>query len=241
MRSDAIYEGKAKYLLERPDEPEELIQSFKNDATAFNGEKFAQFEGKGQLNCAISSHLFELLEENGIATHFQGRIDETDMQIERLEIVPLEVVVRNRVAGSLADRVGVEEGTDVDPPFVETFYKKDDLGDPILADCHVHFLDLVDPEELGEIKARALDVNDVLVDVFAEAGLSLVDFKMEFGFNASGAIVLGDELSPDVARIWDLDDDRSLDKDVFRHDRGDLIEAYEEVADRLGVDVELID
>ena len=233
-----IYEGKAKYLIERDEQPDTLIQRFKNDATAFNGEKFAQFEGKGKLNCAISSRLFELVEEAGVRTHFKGRTSDTDMLIERLDIVPVEVVVRNLVAGSLKGRTGLEKGTEVKPPIVETFYKKDDLGDPILCDTHIFWLDLCDRDELEAIKEMALDVNSAMVDIFDEAGMLLADFKMEFGYNADGELVLGDELSPDTSRIWDPEDHRSLDKDVFRHDRGDLIETYEEVASRLGVEVD---
>ncbi len=234
---DVIYEGKAKYLIERGDESEALVQRFKDDATAFNGEKFAQFDGKGRLNCAISSHLFERLEEAGVRTHYRERLDATDMLVERLEIVPLEIVVRNRVAGSLQGRIGLPEGNPIEPPIVETFYKKDDLGDPILADTHIRFLDLCPPDELARIKRDALAVNDVLQGVFEQAGLSLVDFKMEFGYNADGELVLGDEISPDTSRIWEQGTDRILDKDVFRKEIGDLVEAYEEVADRLGVEV----
>lgn len=235
---NVIYEGKAKYLVETGDDPGELIQRFKDDATAFNGEKFAQFEGKGRLNCAISSHLFERLEEVGVETHYRGRIGEVDMLVERLEIVPVEMVVRNLVAGSLKGRTGLEEGSPVEPPVVETFYKSDELGDPILADEHIRFLDLCDLGTLATMKEKARRVNGVLKEIFAEAGLDLADFKMEFGFDADGEIVLGDEISPDTSRIWDRDDRRRLDKDVFRKDIGDLIEAYEEVAERLGVEVE---
>lgn len=238
---DVVYEGKAKYLLEVDDEPDRLVQRFKNDATAFNGEKFAQFEGKGQLNCAISSHLFDTLEDRGIHTHFRGRISETDMLVERLEIVPVEVVVRNLVAGSLKDRTGYERGRPVDPPIVEWFYKSDELGDPMLADEHIRYMDLCDSETLALMETKAREVNDALVDIFGEVGLLLADVKFEFGFDAAGAIVLGDEITPDVARIWDEEDHERLDKDVFRKDIGDLIEAYEEVADRLGVDVQLVD
>ncbi len=234
---DVLYEGKAKYLIERPDEPEVLVQRFKDDATAFNGEKFAQFEGKGELNCAISSHLFEELQREGVRTHYVERLDGTDMLIERLDIVPLEVVVRNRVAGSLEGRIGREAGSAVEPPIVETFYKKDDLGDPILADAHIEFLDLCEPEQLQKIKTAALEVNEVLTEVFDEAGLSLIDFKMEFGYTVDGELVLGDEISPDTSRIWEKGSDRILDKDVFRKDLGDLVEAYGEVAERLGVEV----
>jgi phosphoribosylaminoimidazole-succinocarboxamide synthase len=234
---EIIYEGKAKQLLVS-EEDDRYVQRFKDDATAFNGEKFAQFDGKGALNNAISSYLFGKLEEAGINTHFLGRENSTDMLIQKLEIVPLEVVVRNVVAGSLKRRTGLAEGSEVEPAIVETYYKKDELGDPILADAHIRMLDLCSPEDLREIKKIALTVNDILLPLFAEAGIRLVDFKMEYGFDAAGAIVLGDEISPDTSRLWDRDTGESLDKDVFRHDKGDLIEAYEKVADRLGVVVD---
>lgn len=234
---EVIYEGKAKQLLVT-DQDDQYVQRFKDDATAFNGEKFAQFEGKGALNNAISSYLFGKLEEAGINTHFLGRETRTDMLIQKLEIVPLEIVVRNVVAGSLKRRTGLAAGTPVEPAIVETYYKKDELGDPILADAHIRMLDLCSPEELRTIKNIALKVNDILLPLFAEAGIRLVDFKMEYGFDAAGAVVLGDEISPDTSRLWDRDTDESMDKDVFRHDKGDLIEAYEIVAERLGVAVE---
>ena len=238
---DFLYEGKAKYLFEVEDSREHLVQRFKDDATAFNGKKFAQFQGKGQLNCAFTTHFFDALNDAGIDTHFHGRLNETDMLIERLDIVPLEVVVRNVVAGSLSGRTGLDEGTAMDAPIVETFYKKDDLDDPILCDCHVEMLDLVKPDQLRQLKAAALEVNEVIEPMFADAGMRLIDFKLEFGFNADGTLVLGDEISPDTCRIWDAEDDRHLDKDVFRRDLGDLIETYEEVAERLGVQVEWIE
>jgi len=238
---DVIYEGKAKYLLEHPGDADHVVQRFKDDATAFNGEKFAQFEGKGRLNCAISSHLFEELEERGISTHFRRRLGDTDMLVERLEIVPVEVVVRNLVAGSLKGRTGYERGREVDPPIVEWFYKSDELDDPVLSEEHIRYMEICDSETLAEIETKAREVNTALVEMFGEAGLLLADVKFEFGFDSAREVVLGDELSPDVARIWDEEDHRRLDKDVFRKDIGDLIEAYEEVADRLGAEVEAVD
>ena len=237
MDFDVAYEGKAKQLILLDDDPDHYVQRFKNDATAFNGEKFAQFEGKGELNNAISSFLFEKLEEAGVLTHYIERRTKTDMLIRKLEIVPLEVVVRNHVAGSLGRRTGLKEGSKVEPSIVETFYKKDELGDPILADAHIKLLDLVGDDDLAEIKQAALRVNEVLRPIFEQAGIRLVDFKLEFGFDAAGAIILGDEISPDTSRLWDMESGDSLDKDVFRYDKGELIEAYEEVAERLGVEV----
>lgn len=233
---EVVYEGKAKQLLVSGQE-DHYVQRFKDDATAFNGEKFAQFEGKGALNNAISCYLFGELERRGVNTHFLGRQSLTEMLVQKLEIVPLEVVVRNKVAGSLKRRTGLPRGAKVAPAIVETYYKKDALGDPILADAHVRMLGLCTVEELEEIKRIAHEVNEALLPIFGDAGIDLVDFKLEFGFDAAGAIVLGDEISPDTARLWD-EGGGSLDKDVFRHDTGDLITAYERVADRLGVIVD---
>ncbi len=230
------YEGKAKQLISTP-ERDVLIQRFKDDATAFNGEKKDTFEGKGVLNNAISCRLFSYLEEAGIPTHFLGWESPTDMKCHRLEIVPLEVVVRNFVAGSLKRRTGLAEGTPVVPPIVETFYKKDELGDPIITDDHIALLDLVNEEGLARIKELALTVNDLLRPFFEDAGLKLVDFKMEYGYDSAGNILLGDEISPDVCRIWDAETDQKLDKDVYRYELADLIESYEVVAERLGVEL----
>jgi phosphoribosylaminoimidazole-succinocarboxamide synthase len=236
---DVAYEGKAKQLILIEGDRDHYVQRFKDDATAFNGEKFAQFEGKGVLNNAISSYLFERLEESGVITHYMERRSRTDMLIRKLEIVPLEVVVRNHVAGSLGRRTGLKEGSAVSPPIVETYYKKDELGDPILADAHIKLLDLVDDDNLEAMKQAALRVNEILRPIFEKASIKLVDFKLEFGFDAAGAIVLGDEISPDTSRLWDIETGDSLDKDVFRYDKGELIEAYTDVAGRLGVDVEM--
>lgn len=228
------YEGKAKFIVPTSD-PNVVIQRFKDDATAFNGVKKGSFEGKGALNNAISSYLFERLSDNGIPTHFIERSDEIDMRVKRLKIIPLEVVVRNFVAGSLQKRTGLPEGSPVEPAIVETYYKNDELGDPILADEHVALLRLVDDKRLVQIKARALEVNKVLRGIFDEAGLMLVDFKMEFGTDARGTVLLGDEISPDTSRLWIKETHQKLDKDVFRQDLGDLVESYQEIATRLGL------
>lgn len=230
------YEGKAKQLIPTTDR-DVLFQRFKDEATAFNGEKKDEFEGKGVLNNAISCRLFSYLEEQGVPTHFLGWESPTDMKCRRLEIVPLEVVVRNNVAGSLQRRTGLAEGTEVVPPIVETYYKRDDLGDPIITDDHIKLLDLVDEDGLAQIKEMAQTVNDMLKQFFADAGLKLVDFKMEYGYDSAGNILLGDEISPDVCRIWDAETDQKFDKDVYRYELGDLIEGYREVASRLGVEL----
>jgi phosphoribosylaminoimidazole-succinocarboxamide synthase len=229
------YEGKAKQMLAGAD-ASQMVQRFKNSATAFNGVKKAEFEGKGVLNNAISSLFFELLESKGVRTHFIARPNDRDMLVRRLKMIPLEVVVRNVVTGSLAKRTGLAEGTPVEPPIVETYLKNDALGDPILCDCHVLMMKAASAAELEELKSLGLQVNSILRSAFSAAKLQLVDFKLEFGFDPSGAIILGDEISPDTCRIWD-EDGRKLDKDVFRQDLGDLIEVYEEVARRLGVTV----
>ncbi|MEZ4461178.1 MAG: phosphoribosylaminoimidazolesuccinocarboxamide synthase [bacterium] len=229
------YEGKAKQMLPGAD-ASSMVQRFKDSATAFNGVKKEEFPGKGRLNNAISTHIFQALEEAGVRTHFIERTSERDMVVKRLKMIPLEVVVRNVVTGSLAKRTGLVEGTAVNPPIVETYFKNDALGDPILADCHVLMMNLVTEAQLAELKELALRVNTVLSEVLEAAQLRLVDFKLEFGFDPDGRILLGDEVSPDTCRIWD-NDGRKLDKDVFRQDLAGLVETYEEVARRLNVNV----
>lgn len=236
MNQVVQYEGKAKQIVTTSDDAI-VIQRFKNSATAFNGEKYAEFEGKGQLNNAISSFFFERLEEAGIATHYQGKVNAIDMKVERLTIVPLEIVVRNIAAGSLSKRLGMPEGTALARPIVETYYKKDELGDPMLADTHISLLALIDAQDLDYIKAQALAVNEVLKRLLHDAGIDLVDFKLEFGQNSQGQILLGDEISPDTCRLWDSSTGRKLDKDVFRRELADLVETYQEVARRLNVTV----
>lgn len=234
QRVEPIYEGKAKSLITTDDE-HILIQRFKDSATAFNGVKKGEFASKGETNNAISTHLFERLEEAGVKTHLVERSGPREMKIRRLKMIPLEMVVRNVVAGSLHKRTGLDEGTVLEEPIVETYYKKDELGDPILADTHVRMMNLLSEEELLATKLLSLKVNDVLRPIFEAAGLVLVDFKLEFGVNDGGEIILGDEISPDTCRIWDRKTERKLDKDVFRRDLGDLMEAYHEVARRLEV------
>ena len=230
------YEGKAKQIL-RTEDQSVVIQRFKNSATAFNGEKYAEFEGKGKLNNAISCFLFRKLEDAGVATHFIEMSSPVDMVVRRLEIIPLEIVVRNIVAGSLAVRTGLPEGTQLERPVVETYYKRDDLGDPLLAETHVEMLKLATREELDEIIGVARRVNTVLTEAMFPASLVLVDFKLEFGRTPEGTILLGDEISPDTCRLWDRETGRKMDKDVFRRDLADLVETYAEVAKRLGVEV----
>lgn len=228
------YEGKAKQIIPTA-EADVVIQRFKDSATAFNGQKKAELEGKGEINAAMSAAAFSKLESAGISTHFIGLENARDMRIKRLKIVPLEVVVRNVVAGSLSKRLGLEEGVTLKFPIVETYFKRDDLGDPLVCDSHVFVLGICSEETLAELKTRALQVNSVLGPWFNEAGLTLVDFKLEFGFDESGELLLGDEVSPDTCRIWETESGRRLDKDVFRRDLGDPMVGYREVVDRLGI------
>jgi phosphoribosylaminoimidazole-succinocarboxamide synthase len=224
------YEGKAKRVI--PLDDDKVILEFKDDATAFNGEKKAQFRGKGWLNIRISAHLFRVLEENGIKTHFIGIAGDNRLIVERLKMYPLEVVVRNVVAGSLKRRLPLDEGTELPEPIVELYYKDDSLGDPMINRYHAKVLGISEIE-LKEMERTALKVNEILRKYLAERGILLVDFKLEFGKNARGEIVLGDEISPDTCRFWDKETGESLDKDVFRFDGGDLISAYKKLYERI--------
>ncbi len=221
-----VYEGKAKRII--PLDGEKAIMEFKDDATAFDGGKKAKFKGKGWLNAQISAHLFRVLEEKGIKTHFIGVAGDNRLIVERLEMYPLEVVVRNVVAGSLKKRLPLDEGTELKEPIVELYYKDDSLHDPMINHYHARVLGIGEAE-LREIERIALKVNDILREYFRERGIILVDFKLEFGKNSRGEIVLGDEISPDTCRFWDAKTKESLDKDVFRFDRGDLMKAYGEL------------
>jgi phosphoribosylaminoimidazole-succinocarboxamide synthase len=232
-----IYEGKAKQLFEGP-EPDTLIQHFKDDATAFNNEKHAVISGKGVLNNRISEFLMLRMMEMGIPTHFIRSLNMREQLVKAVEIIPVEVVVRNLAAGSFAKRFKQEEGSQLPFPLVEYFLKSDELGDPLITDDHIFVMDLADPMEMEEVHALALRINDYLSGLFRGVGLTLVDFKIEFGriYTEEGIyIVLADEISPDSCRLWDVNTSDKLDKDVFRHDLGDLAEAYREVAKRLGV------
>ena len=228
-----LYEGKAKQIFETNDEDVVWIQ-YKNSATAFNGEKKADIDGKGVLNNKISSLLFSKLAEKGIQSHFIKQISEDEQLVKRVRIIPLEVVVRNVIAGSLSKRLGKEEGTPLQKPIIEFYYKDDDLGDPLITDDHIDFLEIASREERAEIREMALGVNEVLQGIFKEAGVTLVDFKLEFGKDRHGTILLGDEISPDTCRLWDAETNQKLDKDVFRRDIGSLTEVYSIILERLG-------
>lgn len=226
-----MYEGKAKKVY-RTSDPDELIQFFKDDATAFNAQKRGTIHDKGILNNQISEHLFQLLESRGIPTHFVGRVDDRSMRIKRLKMIPLEVVVRNVTAGSLSKRLGLPDGRELFPPLVELYYKDDALGDPLINEDHVRILKAAEPEQLPVIRDLALKINEILVPFFDERNLVLVDFKLEFGL-FRGMIVLGDEIGPDTCRLWDKSTRESLDKDRFRKDLGKVEEAYGEVFRRV--------
>jgi phosphoribosylaminoimidazole-succinocarboxamide synthase len=226
-----IYEGKAKKLFTTGD-PDEVLQYFKDDATAFNAQKRGTIVEKGIINNKVSERLFRLLEQNGVATHFVERKSDREMLTKKVTIVPVEVVVRNVTAGSLAKRLGLKEGEAIQPPIVEWYYKNDALGDPLIADEHVRLLKLATPEQMAEIKGLALKVNSVLQPFFAARRMVLVDFKLEFGVH-NGRLILADEISPDTCRFWDQATRESMDKDRFRKDLGKIEEAYQEVLKRV--------
>ncbi|MDP0489903.1 MAG: phosphoribosylaminoimidazolesuccinocarboxamide synthase [Verrucomicrobiota bacterium JB023] len=227
-----LYEGKAKRLY-ATDDPEILRMEFKDEATAFNAEKKAIFENKGKLNKAITTLIYQMLEEKGVKTHLAGEGDEINLMVRKVEILLVEVIVRNVAAGSFCKRTGVAEGTEFKKPIVEFSYKSDELGDPLINDDYAREMGLASEEECALLKRDALIVNEVLIDFFAKSGLRLIDFKIEFGRLSSGEIVLADEVSPDTCRLWDAKTGEKLDKDRFRQDLGGVMEGYQEVLRRL--------
>ena len=232
-----IYEGKAKVLYEGP-EPGTLVQHFKDDATAFNAEKHDVIEGKGVLNNRISEYIFLQLAQLGIQTHFIKALNMREQLIREAEIVPLEVVIRNVAAGSLVKRLGLKEGEPLPRPLIEFYYKDDALGDQLISEDHIAVFAWATQNELDEIMTIAVRINDFLIGLFAGAGIRLVDFKLEFGRVWEGdvqRIILADEISPDNCRLWDINSNEKLDKDRFRQDLGGLVDAYQEVARRLGI------
>ena len=231
-KKNMLYEGKAKKVYETED-PEVLIVSYKDDATAFNGQKKGSITGKGVINNRMSNMLMKVLEQKGVPTHYIEELNDRETAVKRVKILPLEVIVRNISAGSFAKRYGVEEGIVFEHPTVEFSYKNDDLGDPLLNDDHVLALKLCDREELKTVRDYALKINDLLTEVWGRCGITLVDFKVEFGWLADHTIVLADEISPDTCRLWDSETGKKLDKDRFRRDLGAVEEAYTEVMGRL--------
>lgn len=233
QKGQLLYEGKAKRLY-ATDEQDILWVEYKDSATAFNGEKKAEIVGKGMLNNKITSLIFEKLQGAGIASHFVKQLSDHEQLVRQVEIIPVEVVTRNVVAGSMAKRLGLEEGTVLKRPIVEFYYKDDALGDPIITEDHIEMLQLASTEEIQELREKALHVNQVLIGFFKEVGVDLVDFKIEFGRDKQGNVLLADEISPDTCRLWDAKTKQKLDKDVFRRDLGDLTEAYQLILAKLG-------
>jgi phosphoribosylaminoimidazole-succinocarboxamide synthase len=231
---EPLYEVKAKRLWATAD-PNVLRMEFKNDATAFNGEKKAQFEDKGRLNNAISTLIYGFLEKEGVPTHFVRQLDDTNVEVRKVDILMVEVIIRNLAAGSFCKRTGIAEGHVFSQPIIEFCIKSDELGDPLINDDYIRELNLATPAELAFLRASALKVNDILGKFFAECGLKLVDFKLEFGRLATdpSTVVLADEISPDGCRLWDLKTGEKMDKDRFRRDLGGVMEAYAEVLERV--------
>ncbi len=232
-KGQLLYEGKAKRLYATED-PDILFVEYKDSATAFNGEKKEEIAGKGVLNNRITTLLFEKLQEKGIASHFVKRLSDHEQLVRKVDIIPIELVVRNVVAGSLAQRLGLEEGKPLKRPIVEFYYKNDDLGDPHISTEHIDVLGIATPEEVLALYDGGLKVNDVLRPIFEEVGVELIDFKLEFGRDKDGNVLLADEISPDTCRFWDAKTKQKLDKDVFRRNLGSLTESYEIILTRLG-------
>jgi phosphoribosylaminoimidazole-succinocarboxamide synthase len=229
---EKLYEGKAKVIY-KTEEEDKVIVFFKDSATAFDAAKRAEIEGKGVINNTISSLLFELLEKSGIKTHYIKKLSEREMLVWRAKRFDLEVVVRNITAGSLCKRLGLEEGLELKPPLVEFFYKNDRLHDPLICAEHIRLLNLAEDWQVQSMKEMALKINQVLREFFKEHGLSLVDFKLEFGMLPDGSLAVIDEISPDTCRLWDAKTREKLDKDRFRFDLGDLMEGYKRVLEKI--------
>jgi phosphoribosylaminoimidazolesuccinocarboxamide synthase len=232
QKLEMLYEGKAKQIY-ATENPEEVIVYFKDDATAFNAQKRGQVQLKGEMNNAITTLIFEYLKSKGIETHFVKQFNEREQLVKKVSIIPIEVVVRNYAAGSMAQRLGVEEGMKSPVTIFDICYKKDELGDPLINDHHAVFLGAATYEELNEMYALAGKINKALQELFDKINIILVDFKIELGKTSDGKIILADEISPDTCRLWDKDTLKKLDKDRFRRDLGDVTEAYVEIYQRL--------
>lgn len=230
--AEQLYEGKAK-IIYATDDPKQVSQKFKNDATAFDGKKKGSIEDKGVRNATISAYLFKVVEDAGVPTQLIEQTADDTLLTHHLDMYPVEVVVRNYAAGSIVKRLGFEEGARFSKPMVEYFLKDDSLGDPLITCAHIEELNLVSAEERKQLKELALKVNDALGNFFSERGIMLVDFKLEFGKDKDGLIRLGDEISPDTCRFWDVETKKKLDKDRFRQDLGSVEEAYAEILDRV--------
>lgn len=231
-----LYEGKAKKVFLTEDE-DVLIVSYKDDATAFNGLKKGTIVGKGVINNRMSNHLFQIIQENGVPTHLVQELNDRETAVKRVEIVPLEVIVRNVAAGSFSNRLGIPEGQELASPTIEFSYKNDELGDPLINSSYAKALELAEESEIETIRNYAFKINEILKAEFQKAGLKLIDFKLEFG-RFHGEIILADEISPDTCRLWDIDSNEKMDKDRFRRDLGNVEEAYIGVAKRIGLKME---
>lgn len=226
-----LYEGKAKKVYKTED-PKKYLVEYKDDATAFNGAKKGTISQKGIINNKMSSLLFKMLEEKGIKNHFEELVSDREMVVKAVEILPIEVIMRNVAAGSLSKKLGIEEGTALKTPILEFCYKDDSLGDPMINDYHIAAMELASEEQLETIKGYAFKVNEILIEFFKEKGIKLIDFKLEFGLY-EGEVILADEISPDTCRLWDMSTGEKLDKDRFRNDLGGIEESYNEVLKRI--------
>ncbi len=231
-KGNLVYEGKAKMVYET-DEPDKYLVYFKDDATADNGVKRGTIEGKGVVNNKISAYFFKLLKDNGIANHFLETVSEREMLCKKLKMIPLEIVVRNVSAGSLAKRLGLEEGPALPMPIIEYYYKSDKLGDPMFNRYHILTLDIATIDEMNELEHLAFSINTIMKERLKAKNVDLIDFKLEFGRDEKGKLILGDEISPDNCRFWDMTTKEKMDKDRFRRDMGGVSEAYQEMLDRL--------
>jgi phosphoribosylaminoimidazole-succinocarboxamide synthase len=229
---EQLYEGKAKKVF-KTDNPDEFIIEYKDDATAFNGEKKGSIGGKGIINNKMTAVIFTMLEEQGIKTHFIKLLSKKEQLVKAVTIFPLEVIIRNTAAGSICKRLGLTEGQKLESPIFEFCYKNDDYGDPVINDYHAIAMKLATKEEIEVIRDTTFQINDILLKYFLEKGINLIDFKIEFGKTSDGQIVLADEISPDTCRFWDVETGEKLDKDRFRRDLGNIEEAYEEMLKRI--------
>ncbi len=233
MKAQLLYEGKAKKIFAIEGQADQVLVEYKNSLTAFNALKKGEFEKKGEINREISSLIFQYLKKNGVASHWISDEGSMSMIVQKLQIIPLEVVVRNVLAGSTAKKLGIEEGKKLRTPLVEFYFKDDALGDPFLSDDQAMMLEIATENDLQELKKNALEINRIMLSLWKKAGIELIDFKVEFGKNTKGKILLADEISPDCCRLWDLKTQEKLDKDRFRRDLGQIKESYEQVLNRL--------
>lgn len=234
QKGEQIYDGKGKRVFAVKGQDGYVLQEFKNQLTAFNAQKVSELDGKGELNCLITSAIFKFLGKKDIPTHFVEKLSSTECVTQKLTMIPLEVVVRNILAGSTAKKFAIEEGTKLEKPLVEFYYKKDELNDPFISDDQALMIKAAkNQQDLDTLKKLGLAVNSALLEFFAKCGIQLVDFKLEFGYDAAGKIILGDEISPDSCRLWDTKTNEKLDKDRFRRDLGQVKEKYQEVWNRM--------